>query len=250
MLSAVFILNATDGSLIVLKQCLHEVSKSLCNHFWQYVKDLPAGEAEPVFTAGSYRLIHILHESVYWVAAFKSDVFALPICQFLHFLQKSVCNYIKGATAEHISSRFDEVYLVLDHLIDAGMYSLLEPHTLPKLLGSSSSSSKEQSSGGFSSTSSITDAPLRVLWRDDNIKYSSNEIFLDFIEEVNCLLDYNGVTLSSSIAGKVVCRSLLSGNPELSLHLKNPRVMDQAFLHRCVRLKKWMKDRIISFIPP
>ncbi|KAL0206561.1 hypothetical protein P9112_001868 [Eukaryota sp. TZLM1-RC] len=249
MISGFFIMSATNGEVIVMKQCLHETPRSVCNHFWQHVKELPHGEAEPIFVAGSFRLVHILYESVYWVAITKSDTFALSLCDYIHHIQKTTCNYIKGASSDHLTSHFDTVFLILDQLIDAGNPSLIEPHTLDTFFGSATSSLKEQSSGGFSSSQGLCDTPMKVLWRPEGVKYSTNEIFLDFIEQVNCVMDFNGVVLSSAVNGKVIAKSKLSGHPELTLHFKNPGIIDHCMLHRCARLKKWSRDRLVSFVP-
>ena len=46
--------------------------------------------------------------------------------------------------------------------------------------------------------------PLKLLplpWRSNNIKYASNEIYLDVIESIDCTMDTEGRVLSSAIHG-------------------------------------------------
>jgi len=51
----------------------------------------------------------------------------------------------------------------------------------------------------------------KISWRPPGIKYRKNEIFLDIIEKVNCLIGSNGNLLRSEIVGQVHCKCFLSG---------------------------------------
>jgi AP-1 complex subunit mu len=103
-----------------------------------------------------------------------------------------------------------------------------------------------------------------VSWRNEGIKHSKNEIFLDVIEKLNLLVSANGNVLRSEILGTVRMKSFLSGMPELKLGLNDKVLFDMTGrttrgkliemedikFHQCVRLNKFEAERNISFIPP
>lgn len=73
---------------------------------------------------------------------------------------------------------------------------------------------------------------------------------LDLTETLRFTLDPSGKPLSSSIYGELDCRSRLSGMPDLSLSFTDPTVLEESpAFHSCVRYSKWLKDKIVSFVP-
>jgi AP-2 complex subunit mu-1 len=53
-----------------------------------------------------------------------------------------------------------------------------------------------------------------ISWRAENLRYKKNEIFIDIIENVNCLLSDRGTVLRVDCIGQVVMKTCLSGMPE------------------------------------
>jgi len=93
-------------------------------------------------------------------------------------------------------------------------------------------------------------ALTNIPWRRQGVKYTNNEIFFDIYEEVDAIIDANGLMVSSQIAGRVEVVSQLTGFPDLSLRFSNPRMIDDCSFHPCVRYSRWENERNISFIPP
>eukprot|EP01132_Coremiostelium_polycephalum_P010896 gene10896-13351_t len=89
-----------------------------------------------------------------------------------------------------------------------------------------------------------------IHWRKTGIKYASNEIFFDIIEEIDCIIDSNGFVVSCEVNGEIQVNCKLSGMPDLTLTFNNPRMLDDVSFHPCVRYSRWENDRVISFIPP
>jgi AP-3 complex subunit mu len=58
------------------------------------------------------------------------------------------------------------------------------------------------------------------------------------------------MVITSSIYGTVNCQCRLSGMPDLTLRWSNPRLIDDASFHPCVRYNRYEMDRVISFVPP
>jgi len=88
-----------------------------------------------------------------------------------------------------------------------------------------------------------------IPWRH-SVKHTTNEIFFDITEEIDAVIDANGMVVSSSIFGTVDSQCNLSGMPDLTLRWTNPRIIDDASFHPCVRYNRYEMDRVISFVPP
>ncbi|KAL3229182.1 Uncharacterized protein RNJ44_02269 [Nakaseomyces bracarensis] len=88
---------------------------------------------------------------------------------------------------------------------------------------------------------------MAVSWRAKGLHYSKNEFFLDVIEKVQYLVDFKlGVVRRNLIHGQIVCRSYLSGMPNLKISLNKLLQNDQQFInqiqfHQCVSLESLEK---------
>jgi AP-3 complex subunit mu len=94
--------------------------------------------------------------------------------------------------------------------------------------------------------------PLKLLplpWRSNNIKYASNEIYLDVIESIDATLDSEGRVLNSAVHGVIEVNSRLSGMPDISLSLSNSHLIEEYSFHPSVRLSRFAADRVVSFVP-
>ena len=90
---------------------------------------------------------------------------------------------------------------------------------------------------------------LPLPWRASNIKYTSNEVYLDVIEHVDATLDPEGKLLTSAIYGKIEVNCRLSGMPDISLSLSNSHLIEDYSFHPSVRLARFASDRVVSFVP-
>ncbi|CAI2018427.1 hypothetical protein SEUBUCD646_0H00410 [Saccharomyces eubayanus] len=83
---------------------------------------------------------------------------------------------------------------------------------------------------------------MPISWRTKGIHYSKNEFFLDVIERVQYLMDFEkGVIRKNLIHGEIVCRCYLSGMPKLKISInkllnKDPQFMSNSKFHQCVSL--------------
>ncbi len=114
-----------------------------------------------------------------------------------------------------------------------------------------------------------------VPWRTVGVRYTTNEVYFDIIEELDATVDRNGHVVRCSVAGtisvhhfKLLCQEMhllslipgcfkthkvnckLSGMPDLTLVFYNPRILDDVAFHPCVRYSRWDQSKILSFIPP
>lgn len=89
-----------------------------------------------------------------------------------------------------------------------------------------------------------------IPWRRAGVKHNPNEIYVDIIEEIDCVVDVVGNVVSFDVAGYVQIQSKLSGVPDLLLTFKDPSIIDDCSFHPCVRYTRFEKDNVVSFVPP
>jgi AP-3 complex subunit mu len=82
------------------------------------------------------------------------------------------------------------------------------------------------------------------------LRYNSNEIYFDVVEELRAVVNKNGIPLCSNVWGKIETNAKLSGTPDLLLTFTNPHVLTDCAFHPCVRLQRWTRDKSLSFVPP
>jgi len=90
----------------------------------------------------------------------------------------------------------------------------------------------------------------KIPWRRSDVKYVTNEIYLDVVESIDAIFGDNGMMVTSNIYGDVKCNSLLSDMPDLTLSFNKPSMLDDVSLHRCVRINRFQREKIVSFVPP
>ncbi|QLL34284.1 hypothetical protein HG536_0G01430 [Torulaspora globosa] len=96
---------------------------------------------------------------------------------------------------------------------------------------------------------------MPVSWRAKGIHYGKNEFFLDVVEQVQYLMDFESKIIKKNlIHGKICCKSYLSGMPKLTIALNKLSQQDDQFLshtkfHECVSLEA-LNEKSIQFIPP
>lgn len=113
------------------------------------------------------------------------------------------------------------------------------------------------------SISRMSTTPLS--WRPKGIFYKKNEVFVDFVERVNLLVDSNHKIKKQVILGEIKVKCFLSGMPTLVLGLNefltsnttdstidsfHKVSFDNLNFHQCVQLLLFANDNTISFIPP
>lgn len=90
----------------------------------------------------------------------------------------------------------------------------------------------------------------KIPWRKADCSYVQNEIYFDLVETVDAILNGNQSIVTCDIYGSVQCTCNLSGMPDLELSFNRPNLLSDAQLHRCIRINRYEKEKIISFVPP
>lgn len=87
-------------------------------------------------------------------------------------------------------------------------------------------------------------------WRRTNSKYTKNEVYLDFVEHLDAIVDPTGRPVTLELLGRLVATTWLNGAPELTVPLTKPALVQDPAWHPCVRQKKWATAQTLNFVPP
>ncbi|TFK43309.1 Mu homology domain-containing protein [Crucibulum laeve] len=180
---------------------------------------------------------------------------------FLRTFIDILYEYFGNVSATTMKENFDVVYQLLEETLDSGGHPLttspnalrdivLPPSLLTKLLSVAGANinSTINSGSGLGAAGGPFSSPIP--WRKAGLRYASNEIYFDMVEELKAIVNKHGVTVSSSVWGKIETNSKLSGTPDCLLTFTNARVLTDCAFHPCVRLQRWTRDKALSFVPP
>ncbi|KAF7354942.1 MHD domain-containing protein [Mycena sanguinolenta] len=165
--------------------------------------------------------------------------------------------YFGALSAATLKDNFDVVYQLLEETLDSGGHPLttspnalrdivLPPSLLSKLLNVAGANinSTINSGSGLGAAGGPFSSPIP--WRKAGLRYNSNEIYFDMVEELRAIVNKNGTTLTSSVWGKIDTNAKLSGTPDCLLTFTNPHVITDCAFHACVRLQRWKRDSSLS----
>ncbi|VVT58666.1 uncharacterized protein SAPINGB_P006323 [Magnusiomyces paraingens] len=297
MISAIIIYNL-KGEVLISRLYRDGLRRSIADVFRIQVISNPDSRS-PVLTLGSTSFLHIRHENLYIVGITRSNVDAGLVFEFLYKLVDLGKSYFGTFDENVVKNGFALIYELLDEVLDFGFPQNTEIETLKRYItteglktSTNTASSvvnlarigkKDDSSsnGNTKSKGAITtQATSATPWRRPGIKYRKNEVFVDIFEDLNLLMSATGSVIKADVAGRVMLKTHLSGQPECkfglndSLTLNTRDVFDDegdnddddsnighmanagavkledCQFHQCVRLDDFDSDRIISFIPP
>ncbi|XP_027160222.1 AP-3 complex subunit mu-like isoform X2 [Coffea eugenioides] len=218
MLQCIFLLS-DSGEVLLEKQLTgHRVDRSICAWFWE--------------------------QSIAQGDSFK----------FLCRVADVLSDYLGGLNEDLIKDNFVIVYELLDEMIDNGFPLTTEPNILREMIAPPNIVSKVLSvvtgtSSNVSNTLPVATASC-VPWRKMDPKNTSNEVYVDLVEEMDAIISRDGTLVKCEIYGEVQVNSHLSGLPDLTLSFANASILNDVRFHPCVRLRPWESQQILSFVPP
>ena len=221
----------------------------------------------PVDLVDGTSFLHYLENEIYYVAATRQNVNVGLIFEFLSRIPKLIKSVIGvECTVNELKTHTPDVLELLDEICDTGYPQNTDPEAI-RGLTQRPSSNKSESGQENQITISATGA---VSWRT-NVKYRTNEIYVDVVEKVSMLASAGGKILDASVNGAINMKAYLSGMPECKIGF-NDKISGQAgqysggggavsragasievddmVFHQCVKLTSFANDRAIAFIPP
>lgn len=270
MIDSVFILSGL-GEVLIEKHYRHGASRaSVADLFWAAlssshnededydelcpVVQLKTGPNEPPRYA-----IHIKRGDLTFVTTLTQEISPLLVIEFLNRLVAVLTDYLGTPDEVKVKDAFSTVYQILDEMLDGGFPLVTESNALKGMIAPPTVANKVRAvvMGGVNASSLNPKLPFGAVgaspWRADNaVVYLQNEIFVDIEEYIDCLVvDSNSGGSMPTIRGVIRVTSRLSAMPEVIMSFDNPdAVLRDVCFHPCVRIERWERERVLSFLPP
>ncbi|KAI0721967.1 clathrin adaptor mu subunit [Cerioporus squamosus] len=198
---------------------------------------------------------HVRRGELRYLCPVSGDVDPLYAFAFLQTFVDILHEYFGPLSAETLKDNFDIVYQLLEETLDSGGHPLTtSPNALRDIVLPPTLLHKVLSVAGVSGLASTSahSHPFAspIPWRKAGVRYNNNEIFFDVIETLEAIVNKNGQPAVSTVWGRVDSNCKLSGTPDLLLTFSNAQSLVDTSFHPCVRLQRWARDKVLSFVPP
>jgi hypothetical protein len=80
---------------------------------------------------------------------------------------------------------------------------------------------------------------VQIPWRKADVKYVTNEIYFDIVEQIDAIIAPTGNPVSIQVYGDIRTNCRLSGMPDLTLNFTRSNLLEDCALHRCVRINRF-----------
>ena len=274
MLPNLFMLTTT-GELVLEKHWNHVCKKSVCDLFWSemsksmsngfvsngmskdsgvlnYDISRSVGEIPPVMNVSNHYFVHVFRNGMYFVSVTDRETPPLFQIAAIESIVNILKSYFSKFDEDAIKENFFLVNEILNELNDAGfpltteinpLHEMIKPPTLMNKM--MKTLTEESHLSGCLPTSLATKIP----WRTEKT-YVQNEIYFDLLETVDAILTANNTIVHAEVYGSMECLCNLSGIPDLEISFHKPNLVLDAQLHKCVRISKFDKEKVVSFVPP
>ena len=222
---------------------------------------VPRHQVPPVLAIGRYAFISIHRSSLTFLVCTLRESPPLFVIEFLQLIADVFVSYFSASdvvgvgelTESGLRDHFSTVYQLLDEMVDGGYASTTELNLLTELITPPSLASKLLQT--VTNEATVKDvlpqsAVSKIPWRKANVAYVANEIYFDINEQLDAIVNSNGNVVHATVYGDIMCNCRLSGVPDLTLTFTRPALLDDCSLHRCVRINRFQRERVISFVPP
>lgn len=277
MIDSLFFVSA-GGNYVVERHFRGTTARVVCEPFMEKLRSCDDIEQVPAVICANRRhvLVHIVRENMVLLAAVTQEEAPLAIFGLLDRVYQVLARYLGGVNEDNLRQNFSTVYLLLDEMIDTGLPFTTEQNSLESIIAPTTAVGKVMqavagssqvlsdvppltdpgtfgaitSALGAATHTQIGSASSEVWWRRQNVAYASNEVYVDIVESVDCIVSGSGHMVAGGINGDILVNSKLSGIPEVSISLRNPGILQDVCFHPCVRLHRFERDKVLSFVPP
>lgn len=257
MVCSLFILDGESGD-VVLEKHYRPGGRTSAELFWEEVcKRSKREDVPPILLSARSYLVSIYRGGLFFLASLAAEAPPLATLEFLHRVYDVFSEYFGGGplTRRSITAHFSTCWLLLDEMLDGGHPLITQPNALHGLIAPPTLASKLSNfmTGKATNVSDTLGAEAMSLipWRKAGVRYASNELNLEVQEELDAAYDANGAQLKADVRGNLVVHCHLSGTPDLILTFASPRgLLEDVSFHPCVRLSRWEREGVVSFVPP
>jgi AP-3 complex subunit mu len=206
---------------------------------------------------------------------------SLGVLEFLHRVVDVLEDFLGAPLlGSKIENNYDVVAQLMGEICDGGIVCNTEGNALRESVEVSSKleklfdkvgipgtatgmgSSSNNLAAKLKANSSLNSGPA-IPWRRPNVRHTSNELYVDILENISVVVAPSGRPISAIAAGSILFTAKISGIPDLLLTLTAPggtsgvkgagitRTMQLSAFHPCVRLVNWNQSPgMLSFVPP
>ncbi|KAF9899288.1 AP-3 complex subunit mu-2 [Lobosporangium transversale] len=259
MIESLFVLSST-GKVIIEKHWHELIPRPVVDYFNEQVskamaasEDISREDVLPIIPSPKYQLINVYRDGLTYLSPVTKEVDPMMVFEFLHRILDIMQEYFGTVSETTIKENFVTVYQLLEEMMDDGYPLTTEPNALKEIVPAPNILDKVISTMGAPTSVSTKKMPhgmSNLPWRKAGVKYATNEIYFDIIEEIDAIVDSTGKAVSCEAHGTIQANCRLSGMPDLTLSLVNPRLVDDCSFHPSVRFNKWESDKVLSFVPP
>ena len=223
MASSILFING-KGEILIYRRYRDDVGRAEVTQFCSKVVATKETKEQPITLLDDVSFVHTTQGDITLVATTKSNPNAALLMQFL-FQVVILCKaYFSGAFDEnHIRDNFVLIYELLDEIMDYGYPQITDPDLLKEYI---TQGSKKVDVTNAEKLKQITiRATGAISWRNENLRYSSNNVYIDVIENVNVLISTRDTLLKADVQGQVVMKTALSGMPECKLGINDKLII-------------------------
>jgi AP-2 complex subunit mu-1 len=270
MISGLAIANQS-GEHLASRFYRSEASRSTLDAFLsRVISSKTTGSTPPVISMENASFAFTRHKNLYFIAVTRLNSNITLIFEYLFQFIRILKSYLGDQFDQSdIQNNITLIFELFDETMDFGYPQTMAIDFLRMVVNLGEASEEEEKRDAAHLTSQITGV---VDWRQEGIRHRKNEVYIDVLENVNLLMSNTGTILSSSVSGKVMMRTQLSGMPECKFGLNDKLIMDRdsssagsttrtgkkiagveiddCSFHRCVRLGQFDAERTITFVPP
>ncbi|CAF3593556.1 unnamed protein product [Adineta steineri] len=207
MIHSLFIINGASD-VFMEKHWKTVIGKSICDYFFEaQSKCTNPEDVPPVIATPHHYLINIYRNSLYFVAVLTHELPPLFVLEFLHRIMDVFEDYFSECTETSLKDNYVIVYELLDEMLDSGLPLATETNILKELIKPPNIFRKMANIVTGDNTNISNTLPTSQLsnipWRRMGVRYTNNEAYFDLIEEIDAIIDRNGVTVMNEIQGYV-----------------------------------------------
>ena len=212
-IDSLFVVNNRTESLIAVKHWGSITSSEICERVFEAhrksVREGVDGEVA-VVDQDSYGF-YVTRGEVTYVAACSKETSPLMVVEFLSQLYDVLRAYFgENVTEVILQEHHVTLYQLLDEMLDSGIPVNTHAGGLKVLVPPPNLYNRVTATVMGNQGVIVSDQdPLKLLplpWRPNNIKYASNEIYLDVIETIDATIDAEGKSMSTTSTRAFDCR--------------------------------------------
>ncbi|CAI2355516.1 unnamed protein product [Caenorhabditis sp. 36 PRJEB53466] len=253
MLNSLFFVNG-GGDVLIEKHWKSVIHRSICDYFFDVQKkSIQPDNVPPIISTPHHYLVNVYQNNMYLVAVITIETPPLMVIEFLHRVVQTFTQYFDEFSDSSIKENCVIIFELLDEMLDNGFPLVTEMNILQDLIKPPNflRNIANQVTGRTNLSETLPTGQLsNIPWRRQGVKYTNNEAYFDVIEEIDVIVDKQGSTVFAEIQGYIDVCCKLSGMPDLTMTLINPRLLDDVSFHPCVRYKRWENEKVLSFVPP